>query len=197
MFTGIVDHCGTIEQTSPTKGGLALEIGHRFEDLAMGESISVDGVCLTVMQFGGGKFRVELSPETLEKTTARHYKVGARLNLERALRLSDRLGGHMVTGHVDGVVTLKALVDDGEFRRMTFARVPPSYLGLVLEKGSICLNGVSLTLNRVEGDEVEVTLIPHTLDRTNLGALKVGDTLNVEYDWLAKLVARQLERNKT
>lgn len=196
MFTGIVDHCGQLERVEPTPAGIAWEVSCCFEDLVLGESIAMDGVCLTVTAFSPGKFRCELSPETLEKTTAREFKVGRRINLERALRLSDRLGGHLMTGHVDGVVRLLERETQGEFRRMVFGPIPSESLGLVIEKGSIALNGVSLTLNRVQNDTVEVMLIPHTLERTNLGAMETGATLNVEYDWLAKLVARQLERSR-
>lgn len=196
MFTGIVDHCGTLEAISPVRAGLAWDVGCAFTDLVLGESIAMDGVCLTVTAMSPGKFRCELSPETLEKTAARDFKVGRRINLERALRLSDRLGGHLVTGHVDGVVRLLKRETQGEFCRMVFGPVPSECLGLIIEKGSIALNGVSLTLNRVLNDMVEVMLIPHTLERTNLGAMETGALLNVEYDWLAKLVARQLERSR-
>jgi len=196
MFTGIVDHCGRLELVEPTRAGVAWEVSTSFADLTLGESIAMDGVCLTVTHFTPGRFRCELSPETLEKTAAREFKVGKQINLERALRLSDRLGGHMVTGHVDGVVKLLERDEQGDFCRMVFGPIPAASMGLVLEKGSIALNGVSLTLNRVQDDRVEVMLIPHTLERTNLGALETGTHLNVEYDWLAKLVARQLERSR-
>lgn len=193
MFTGIVDHCGRIQEIAKEGVGIRLRVGSEFSDLALGESIAVDGVCLTVTKISTGAFECELSPETLEKTTAFDYHSGARVNLERALRLSDRLGGHIVTGHVDGLVKLLARERVGEFCRMEFGPVPKSMLGLVIDKGSIALNGVSLTVNKVFEDKIEAMLIPHTLERTNLGELETGRALNVEYDWLSKMVARQME----
>jgi len=159
------------------------------EPLALGESIAVDGACLSVVSITGSGFEADASGETLARTTLGRLAPGERVHLERALRASDRLGGHFVTGHVDGVGTMIERRPAGDATWMAF-RVPRELARFVAEKGSIAVDGVSLTVNLVEGDRFEVTLIPITLEKTKLGALEVGAAVNLEVDVVARYVAR-------
>ena len=192
MFTGIVDHCGVITAITHSSNGIRLSISNHFTDLTLGESICVDGVCLTVTQFESNYFNCDLSPETLRLTLAKNYCVGDSVNLERSMRLSDRLGGHMVTGHADGIVRVKTVEMHNEFVCCEFFEIEKSHSLLLTPKGSVCINGVSLTINSADPDFFSVMLIPHTLQRTNLHQLKQNNYVNVEYDYLAKLVQRNL-----
>lgn len=196
MFTGIVDHCGEIVSVKRTASTLRLGIKCGFTDMALGESISVDGICLTVTDREPNQFSCDLSPETMAVTVASRYTVGTILNLERALRLSDRLGGHYVSGHVDTscVVCEKSL--HSEFVRLVFGDVSPEFERYLVKKGSISINGVSLTINETSSTRFEVMLIPHTLDRTNLKSLTPGDYVNIEFDWMLKVVLHEAERLK-
>jgi riboflavin synthase len=196
MFTGIVDHCGTITSVQKTEKSIGLHIACQFDDLQLGESIAVDGICLTVTQFGAGYFECDLSPETCSITTASHFQPGAGVNLERALRLRDRLGGHIVQGHVDHVACLAERSTDGEYLKLVFTGFTDAdtMRRLLIKKGSVAVNGVSLTINRVNSAGFEAMLVPHTLQRTNLGELKIGDAVNIEYDWLAKVITHQLQQ---
>lgn len=191
MFTGIVDHCGQVISIKESSGNFRITIKSVFNDLTLGESIAIDGACLTVTQVIDHNFIVDLSPETLRLTTASQYVEGFRVNLERSLRLMDRLGGHFVTGHVDQQCEVSKIAHFDEFTEMTFAGVIPEHRSFLVKKGSIAINGVSLTLNDVAQDSFKVMLIPHTLQKTNLSALKIGQKINVEYDYLAKLVLNQ------
>lgn len=192
MFTGIVDHCGVITAISPSSNAIRLSISTQFNDLVLGESVCVDGVCLTVINIQPAYFECDLSPETLHLTLSKQYRVGDHVNLERAMRLSDRLGGHIVTGHVDGVLRIKKLENHDAFVYCELDEINQSHELLLSPKGSVCINGVSLTINTVDTDYFSVMLIPHTLQRTNLHQLKQGDCVNVEYDYLAKLVQKNL-----
>lgn len=192
MFSGIIDHCGVIEKIHPSEKGISLWIQTQFNDFVLGESIAIDGACLTVIDFHHQSFLCELSPETLKLTIAKHYKKGSRINLERSLRLGDRLGGHFVSGHVDQTAKVKSIMTQGEFTEMALTGF--SSMNYFIKKGSIAVNGVSLTVNDILGGEVSLMLIPHTLERTNLCDLKSGQTVNIEYDLMAKLIAKQLDQ---
>ena len=189
MFTGIIDHCGTVTAVY----GTVIRVSCEFSDWQLGESIAVDGICLTVTQFGDGYFESDISAETQAVSTVDQFKLGCKVNLERPLRLSDRLGGHIVQGHVDQVAYLaeREVMDDCV--KLVFTGITATMQRLLIQKGSIAVNGVSLTLNRVIPQGFEVMLIPHTLQRTNLEELRPGDAVNIEYDWLAKVVSHQLE----
>jgi riboflavin synthase len=197
MFTGLVEANGTIASRVARGPGARLTIGANLEGeaLVLGESIAVDGVCLTVDAIAPGGFEVDASGETLARTTLGGLQVGARVHLERAMRPSDRFGGHIVTGHVDGVGSLAARRLErgeggaGESWWLSFA-MPADLARFVAQKGSIAVDGVSLTVNGVSADRFEVTIIPHTARKTKLGALGVGEAVNLEVDLVARYVAR-------
>ncbi len=193
MFTGIIDHCGKIEQITPTETGLRLQISCQFQALQLGESIAVDGVCLTVTDCHPNGFSCDLSPETCQLTRFGQISEAELVNLERALRLGDRLGGHWVSGHVDQVAVLAEQQLQGEFVYLRFAGLSPTALQYLIKKGSIAVNGVSLTINAVLADGFAVMLIPHTLSLTNLAYLEVGSQVNLEFDMIAKMVAKQVQ----
>ena len=188
MFTGIVDHCGVITSVEQFDHSIRLAIRTQFSDCVLGESICVDGVCLTVTDFNDTTFFCDISSETRQLTISKKYSVGSQVNLERSMRLSDRLCGHIVTGHVEGVLKILALEKEKEFMRCLFSGIEKSHHLLLVKKGSVCINGVSLTINDVRHDCFSVMLIPHTLEKTNLHQFHVNDFVNVEYDYLAKLV---------
>ena len=190
MFSGIIAAVGTVAAAAPAAGGLRLRVdagGLALDDVATGDSIAVNGICLTVVAHAAGTFEVDVSQETLRCTVG--LAAGVRVNLEKALRLSDRLGGHLVSGHVDGVGEVKRFEAAGD-NRVLAVTAPRELARYIARKGSITVNGVSLTVNEVNGTEFAVNLIPHTLAASNLGALKSGDRVNLEVD----LVARYLER---
>lgn len=192
MFTGIVQAVGRIaaRETRGSDARLVIDAGSLdLGDVALGDSIAVAGVCLTAIAIVGARWTADVSAETLALTTLGALAVGDGVNLEKALRLADRLGGHLVSGHVDGVGHVVAVEDDGGSQRWTF-RAPASLARYIAVKGSICVDGTSLTVNNVEGDTFGVTLIPHTLAATTFGARMPGDAINLEVD----LVARYLER---
>jgi riboflavin synthase len=193
MFTGIIDHCGEILAIEQNTTQISLTVRSKFDDLLLGESIAIDGVCLTVTYFQNNTFKVELSPETMYLTFARNYQPNLLVNLERALRLSDRLGGHFVTGHVDGVCEVEHIQAHGEFKEIIFKGIKKSFKPFLVRKGSVAINGVSLTINAVAKDNFSTMLIPHTLQQTTLSQLKVGHNVNIEFDYLAKLVFNQLK----
>ncbi|OAQ21566.1 riboflavin synthase [Thermosulfurimonas dismutans] len=193
MFTGLVEGLGTIKKIRPKGGGLVLGIEAPFslENTRVGDSVAVNGACLTVVALEGQIFEVDVSPETLMRTTLGELKVGDRVNLERALRLGDRLGGHLVTGHVDGIGRVVSRENKGNF---FFFRIwaPSEVSRYLVEKGSVAVDGVSLTVNRVFGEEFELAVIPHTASLTTLGFRKSGDRVNLEADLLAKYVEKFL-----
>jgi riboflavin synthase len=201
MFTGIVTDVGTIE-TVEDRGDLRARIrcAYPAAGIAIGASIACDGVCLTVVDRGpesaGAWFDVDISAETIARTNIRAGRAawapGTRVNLERALRLGDELGGHIVSGHVDGLAEVTRLEPEGDSTRVVF-RVPDALARFVAPKGSVALNGTSLTVNEVEGASFGVNIIPHTRDCTTWGAVEVGDKVNFEIDTLARYVARLVE----
>jgi riboflavin synthase len=200
MFTGIVTDIGTVRAAEP-RGDLRLVIGCGYDmnGVALGASIACSGACLTVVDKGPDWFAVDVSGETLSKTAPGLWQEGASLNLERALRLGDELGGHLVTGHVDGLGTILSAEPEGDSTRITIA-VPRTLGSALAPKGSVTLDGVSLTVNEVrdEGDETRFTinLIPHTGQQTTLGNLAPGRKLNVEIDVLARYLQRMVEARR-
>lgn len=194
MFTGIVDHTGEILKKIPRGDGISLWIRSRFSDLTLGESISVDGTCLTVHETPSqGIFECLISPETLNLTTIESYEIGTLVNLERAMQLSDRMGGHWVTGHVDQRLEISDRRDGDGFFILSFKGILPSLRPMVTKKGCAAINGVSLTINECSDNGFEVMIIPHTAERTNLKRLKPNALVNFETDWLAKLVIQRTD----
>ncbi|MDR7097706.1 riboflavin synthase [Lysobacter niabensis] len=194
MFTGIIEGVGRIAVLEARGGDVRLrvEVGTLpFEAVQAGESIAVNGVCLTVVEFDAVSFAADASNETLSLTTLGRLQVGAPVNLERAMRPTDRLGGHMVSGHVDGVGRVLAIVEDARAQRWRFA-APAALLRYVAKKGSICVDGVSLTVNEVDADGFEVALIPHTVSHTAFAQTRAGDAVNLEIDLVARYVERLL-----
>jgi riboflavin synthase len=192
MFTGIVQSIGTISAVHARQGDVELQITPGTLDLRtakVGDSIAVSGVCLTIARLAGGGFVTDVSRETLACTTLNEARTGQAVNLELALRAGEPLGGHLVAGHVDGVGRLRSKREDGRSWRLEF-EIPDALARYVASKGSVCIDGVSLTVNEVEGARFGVNLIPHTLSVTTLGALQAGARVNVEVD----LLARYLER---
>jgi riboflavin synthase len=192
MFTGIVTDVGTV-RSAEQRGELRLVIGTAYDldTVDLGASISCSGVCLTVVDKGDDWFAVDVSGETLSKTVADNWREGARLNLERALRLGDELGGHIVTGHVDAVAEAVDVRPDGDSTRIDLG-LPASLAPMIAPKGSVTLDGVSLTVNEVAEDRFSVNIIPHTAQQTTLGEIGPGQQLNVEVDVLARYIDRIL-----
>jgi riboflavin synthase len=195
MFTGIIIATGQVSSIVEKGGDLELGIDAAaldFKRVGIGDSISVQGACLTVTRMQDTRFYADVSRETMAKTTLGQLSAGSRVNLETSLRAGDALGGHWVSGHVDTVGTLRQLVQDARSWRLEF-ELPSSLMRFVAPKGSICVNGVSLTVNKVEGKKFDVNIIPHTHEVTTLGELAVGDGVNIEID----IVARYLDRLMT
>jgi riboflavin synthase len=192
MFTGLIQAVGRIESLQPRGGDLRLRVATSallMDDVRLGESIAVSGVCLTVVERDAQGFAADVSNETLARTTLDASKVGAAVNLERALLATDRLGGHLVAGHVDDVGEVLSIADDARSQRWRF-RTPKPLLRYIAGKGSICVDGVSLTVNRVDADGFEVNLVPHTIAHTAFAETRIGAAVNLEVD----LVARYVER---
>ena len=194
MFTGIVQGVATVRAIEPRGGDVTLVFdtaGISLADIELGGSIAVSGVCLTATRFDTASFAADVSRETLSLTTLGSWVVGSRVNLEKALLAGQALGGHYVTGHVDGVGELVSRHDDARSVRMEF-RVPPELARYVARKGSICIDGVSLTVNGARGDRFDVNLVPHTLEVTTLGGLQAGSRVNLEVDIIARYVERMM-----
>lgn len=193
MFTGIITDIGTVTELEQ-QGDLRARIktGYDTNSIDMGASIASDGVCLTVIALGPDWYDVQISAETVAMSNLDGWTVGKRVNLERALRVGDELGGHIVSGHVDGVAEVIAMVDDGDSTRVTL-RAPDALARFVASKGSVALNGTSLTVNEVDGSEFGINFIPHTKEMTTWGDVSVGDRVNLEIDTLARYVARLTE----
>jgi riboflavin synthase len=192
VFTGLIQELGRVESVEASDGGARLRIrAELVSELQPGDSVSVNGACLTATGVGGGSFEADVMHQTLSLTTLGELEQGSSVNLELPLRPTDRLGGHVVQGHVDGTATVAELVPDGFAKRLS-AELPADLLPYVVERGSIALEGVSLTVTSLEDAVVEVSLIPETLERTTLGRVEAGARLNVECDVLARYVARQI-----
>lgn len=192
MFTGLIQSLGEVARRATRGTGARLTInapGLARAPWVLGESIAVNGVCLTLIEGVGTEFSADLSAETLARTALGSLRPGRPVNLERALKVGEALGGHLVSGHVDGVATVARLERDGEGRRLSI-EIPHELTRYVARKGSLCVDGVSLTVNGIEGVQVHFAIVPHTLAATTLGALAAGDAVNIEVD----LIARYLER---
>ncbi len=193
MFTGIVQGAGQVVEKRHAGGGMifCLEAGFDLTDPEEGESIAVNGACLTARDIQGRRFLVDVSPESLSRTGLGFLQVGDKVNLERALRLADRLGGHLVSGHIDALGRVEERRAAGDFTLFTFS-LDAGLAKYVIEKGSITINGVSLTVNSCSGNHFSVSIIPHTLVVTNLGLLSQGDFVNIEVDIIGKYVEQLL-----
>jgi riboflavin synthase len=192
MFTGLVADLGVVTAVDASVDGVRLAVTSRLE-LSEGDSIAVNGVCLTATALDGNGFRADVMHETLRRSSLGRLKVGARVNLELPLRPADRLGGHFVQGHVDGLGEVRGVHQDG-FASVVDVGAPPELLRYVVEKGSIAIDGISLTVASLTDDGFSVSLIPETLERTNLGAAVAGRPVNLEVDVLAKYVERLVAR---
>jgi riboflavin synthase len=197
MFTGIIEGLGTITSVRPAGEAKSLTVTADFELAAtrIGDSIAVNGACLTVTTLEGRRFTADVSPETLSKTTFAKVKIGERVNLERALRLSDRLDGHLVSGHVDGLAELKSSERAANAWVLRFS-APPELTRYMITKGSVAVDGVSLTINACDGEGFTVSIIPHTAQMTTIGLKGVGATVNIETDLIGKYVERFLQRGQ-
>jgi riboflavin synthase len=196
MFTGIITDIGRVRSIEHVGDGgtrVAFDTAYDTSEIALGASIACAGICLTVVDTGRGWFAVEASNETLARTTMSHWAKGSPINLERALCVGDELGGHIVSGHVDGVATVAAVEPDGDSLRYVF-QVDGELARFIAEKGSVTIDGVSLTVNGTSGDRFDVNIIPYTHDNTTFKGLDAGDHANVEIDMLARYVARLQER---
>ena len=191
MFTGIIEEIGTIEKVTSVSYGLHLRIAASrvLEDLLPDNSISVNGVCLTATKVENSFFETTAVEETIKRSTLGQIRVGNKVNLERAMRLSDRMGGHIVQGHVDGIGKVLSFVLKGESKLLKI-EIPAHLSKYTVEKGSIAIDGVSLTIAQLQGNLITISLIPHTLSHTTLGSLHIGDSVNIEVDFIGKYVER-------
>ena len=195
MFTGIVTDVGrvrAIKQRGDTR--VEIETSYDMDDVDIGASIACSGPCLTVVEKGSGWFAVEASAETLDKTALGDWAVGTQVNLERAMRIGDELGGHIVSGHVDAVAEVVDMTPEGDSMRFSF-EAPADFAKYIAPKGSVCLDGVSLTVNEVDGNRFGVNIISHTQSATSFGERKIGDRINMEIDTIARYVARLLGKD--
>lgn len=195
MFTGIIEDKGKVirvEYRGQAKR-LTLEMPRDLTEIQRGDSININGVCLTVVEQKGQAIRVDLSPETLQRITLAEMNEGEEVNLERALKLSDRLGGHIVTGHIDGIGVITDKRKEKDFLSLRI-RIPQSVSRYVVQKGSIAIDGISLTVNECQGEEIQITLIPYTIKKTTLVDKKVGDRVNIEADILGKYVEKMVNQ---
>ncbi|SYZ73535.1 Riboflavin synthase [Candidatus Zixiibacteriota bacterium] len=195
MFTGLVETIGTVTEIGQRQNYRTIKIApdKLFSDLSLGESIAIDGCCLTVIEFGKKEFAVEASPESVSRTIVPDYRGGSRVNLERALLPTGRLGGHFVTGHIDGIGTVSAIKKSGEAFELR-VECPSGDRRYIVPKGSIAINGISLTINDINENKLTVNLIPHTRTMTTAGNFKVGDRVNLEFDIIGKYIARFLSQ---
>ena len=192
MFSGIITDLGVIRAIDKQSDWtIAIETRFDMDRVKIGDSIACDGVCLTVIAKTTNQFSVQLSMETIHRTTAQHWKIGDHVNLEQSLRLGDRLDGHLVYGHVDGMARISAITPDHGSHKIAF-QIPENLALYVAYKGSVTINGVSLTVNNVQGNEFTVNVIPHTWDVTGFQNLRVGDAVNIEIDIVARYVERIL-----
>lgn len=197
MFTGIIQTVGHIQSLQKIGGDIRLSIevnGLPMHDVELGESVAVSGVCLTVVAFDANVFAADVSNETLSRTTLESLDVGDKVNLERALQASSRIGGHWVSGHVDGIALVHSIVEDARSQRWRFT-ADKSLLRYIAEKGSVAVNGVSLTVNQADFEGFEVNLVPHTIEHTNFSALTKDSPVNIEVDLMARYVERLMQFN--
>ncbi|MDF1677199.1 MAG: riboflavin synthase [Legionellaceae bacterium] len=192
MFTGLIEACGTLLSRVPNASGMRLVFETNFDDLLEGESIAVNGVCLTWIPSETGLLAFDVSPETDALTNLGHLQVGDKVNLERSLRASDRIGGHYVSGHVDTTATLLRMQPQGDYIEMEIDGFTPEHMRYLCRKGSVALDGVSLTINAIGNSSITVMLIPHTLAKTTLSTWQAGQNINVEFDYIARVVVHQL-----
>lgn len=193
MFTGIITHIGTIDHIDKTGGDWRIFVSSNLDlkPIAIGASIACSGCCLTVIKKEGNRMAFDVSGETLSKTIIGSWEEGTKLNLETSMKIGDEIGGHIVSGHVDGLATISDIKKDGDSHRLKIT--VPDHLSLfIAPKGSVALDGISLTVNEVEGSSFGINIIPHTWIQTTIGEKKIGDKLNMEVDMLARYVARQL-----
>ncbi len=194
MFTGLIQSVGNIVSSKQINGDLQFDIDTNFTDMSdvlLGDSIAINGVCLTVTNMNNRQISVDVSKETMQKTDVNHWKVGTLLNLEKSLTLKDKLGGHMVSGHVDAMAECTHIESSARSTIYQF-RIPSELDKYIVKKGSLAINGVSLTVNEINDCVVSVNLIPHTIEHTNLGLLKTGDQVNIEIDTIARYVEKML-----
>lgn len=196
MFTGIIEEIGTIKKFSKSGNDalIIVECKNVLEDTKIGDSIAINGVCQTVTSIDKNSFSAQVSSETLNVTTFSKLKTGAKINLERALTLNSRLGGHIVSGHIDGLAKVKNIQKQSEFYNLNF-EIEKNLEKYIAKKGSVAINGVSLTIAEIISNEFAVAIIPHTFENTNLNCLKTGDFVNIEVDILAKYVEKILSMN--
>lgn len=193
MFTGLIEGTGTllrIDHRGPD-AQMVIQGNYALERISLGESIAVDGACLTVVSFRGSVFTVDVSAETLSRTTLGRKSTGCRLNLERALKMGDRLGGHLVSGHVDGIGVLQDRYVEGRSIRLSFG-VPQQLTRFLIEKGSVAVNGISLTVNGCSESHFDVNIVPHTAGETTISEMQTGDAVNIETDLIGKYVEKML-----
>jgi len=198
MFTGLIQSVGTVVAKHEKNNDLQFVIDTKFNDMSdvqLGDSIATNGVCLTVTSLNGTQISVDVSQESIDKTEANQWQVGTQLNLEKSLTLKDKLGGHMVSGHVDAVAEYVDVKTIGMSSVYQF-KIPKELDKYIVKKGSLAINGVSLTVNEIENCVVSVNLIPHTLEHTNLGLLKTGDQVNIEIDTIARYVEKMMNHNE-
>ena len=197
MFTGLIESMGSIKSITPRGNYLVIKVvpDHPFENLTEGESIAVSGPCLTVVSFDKTSFTVEASQETIRLTTLKNMQTGQRVNLERALRADSRLGGHFVSGHIDVTMPVRRVEKVGKSLQVTIA-LPEQYAIYMVNKGSVAVDGISLTVTDVSKDSFTVNLIPETQARTTWGSIRVGDEINVEFDMIGKYIIRFLEQHR-
>lgn len=194
MFTGIIESTGVIRKTLSRGQGriLAIEAGMALEGTRIGDSIAVNGACLTVVKYGRKSFEVDMSPETVERTSFKHLGPGAAVNIERALRIYDRLDGHLVSGHIDGTGTVTAIKKKSNALVVTIS-MSPFPTDEIIEKGSVAIDGISLTINKCSDHDFEISVIPHTAGITTISMLKPGDVVNIETDMIGKYVKRVMQ----
>ncbi|MDX2440071.1 MAG: riboflavin synthase [Desulfobacterales bacterium] len=197
MFTGIIEGFGTISGIKPSGQSrrMAINADYELDNTKIGDSIAVNGACLTVVSFSGKRFEVDVSPETVAKTTLGKAKIGDRLNLERALCISDRIDGHLVSGHIDGIGKIKSRKTEENAIIITF-NIPESVSYYIIKKGSVAVDGISLTVNECDHESFQVSIIPHTAKLTTLGFKKISDSVNVETDMIGKYVERFVTQTK-
>ncbi len=189
MFTGIVEEVGKLKSIKTTSGGLSIEVEAEkvLEDSKLGDSIAINGICLTITDLKPNSFSFDVSQETISRTNIKDLKIGDFVNLERALRPIDRMGGHIVQGHIDTTGRILGIIPKGEHSEFKI-NYPSSFRVYIIEKGSIAVDGISLTINEIKNDVISLNIIPHTIQNTNLQYRKVGDVVNIEFDIIGKYV---------